>query len=182
MLFDAPHAISDIQFSSQPSAIAAQYERNQIQSLMLAAAKNRGASRAEINTALEWVDEFQAMPADWDGYGALAISGQTVSNAHAALEKLLVVAPVPDITPNPNGTISLEWESRYGVAHLEIGKTRFSLYIKPTVGKTTWVDGQVDQIRLDIGTHIVAILYPAHNSAETITTFQFTVGHARIAY
>src|SRR5262249_46266244 len=51
---------------------------------------------------------------NWDGYGALPIQHNTALNAHLALNTLLLDAPVPDITPNTNGTVSFEWETQFG--------------------------------------------------------------------
>lgn len=140
------------------------------------------AMPAELRTALISIDEIIAMPADWDGYGALPINARTASNAKNALKLLLAVTPTPDITPNTNGTISLEWESSQGVAHLEIGATRFSLFIKPTSGRTSFADGLADSMTQELGLLISAVLYQSFQNASTMTGVIFAAADARIAY
>jgi hypothetical protein len=75
------------------------------------------------------IDEFESLLGNWDGYDALPINQNTAFNARSALPGLLAAAPVPDITPNPNGTLSFEWEIPTGSAHLEIGQSRISFYL-----------------------------------------------------
>jgi hypothetical protein len=77
------------------------------------------------------VDEFSTMPRGWDGYGAEAIGAVTGGHTKNALSIFSVQLPMPDIIPNSNGTLSLEWETKAGAAHLEIGRTKCSLYIRP---------------------------------------------------
>jgi hypothetical protein len=96
-----------------------------------------------------------ALPENWDGYGALHISAETIHNARRALN-VLAHAPLPEITPNPNGTISFEWETESSEAHLEIGKTRYSFYAK-TMDHGVWLqNGNIGA--LDEQERIVRIL------------------------
>lgn len=181
MLFDIADATTPIHYSLHPSAFVTQYDQTPPSPFVVFGSKNRGALRAELESALELVKEFQSMPANWDGYGALVINGDTARNARTALSRLLVLVPAPEITPNPNGTVSFEWETHYGLAHLEIGMTRFSLYIKSEASHTIHLDGRADQIDSDLGYRIAARLYPSLNNAETITKLCFTADHARTA-
>ena len=178
MFVDLPHATADIQFALARPAYVIPYKQEPDYSFPPAA---HHSLSIELANALESVEEFAAMPANWDGYGALEILEQTASNTKSALERLMVVAPAPDITPNPNGTISLEWETHEGFAHIEIGMTRYSGFVKPKVGDSHRFDGQADSITLDLGSSIAAILYPARNSAETITRIQFAGRQLRVA-
>lgn len=114
--------------------------------------------------AISEVKELAALPEDWDGYGAPRISTETAKNTVGALKVLLAKAPAPDIMPNPNGTLSLEWESLKGVADLEIGRTRFSFYIKPSVGVPILKDGLADNIDRDIGELIGSVLFSEQSS------------------
>jgi len=84
----------------------------------------------ERMVAREKIEQLARMPENWDGYGALPIRPETAQNALDALKMLPDEIPMPDIVPNSNGTISFEWESPSGIGHLEIGRTRFSFYIK----------------------------------------------------
>ena len=97
---------------------------------------------------------------DWDGYGAARIQNQTVTNAQIAADLVLRTAPMPDITPNPNGTISMEWESKMGVAYLEIGKTQYSCYVSRQAKEPLLYDGAAGQIGTHLGTAISVALFP----------------------
>ena len=136
----------------------------------------RGEVRwSEISDSTRKISELASMDENWDGYGALRISPETTSNTLSCLDNLLRVAPVPDITPNPNGTISLEWETERGVAHLEIGKTRFSFYLKLRSGKPILADGLAKHIPEYVGGIVSSFLFPVQNAAGTMT--KITVGY-----
>src|SRR5262245_17389350 len=89
----------------------------------------------EHEQAVATLMEFQDLAPNWDGYGALPVGRETISNGREALSLLLRHISLPDVTPNPNGTIGFEWFSSHGEAHLEIGKTRFSFFAKPREGQ-----------------------------------------------
>src|SRR5262245_20964910 len=86
---------------------------------------------SELDAAESTLRDFATLGPDWDGDGALSINPTVISNATAIARALGSAFPMPDINPNPNGTISFEWESGSGIAHLEMGKTRFSFYARP---------------------------------------------------
>jgi hypothetical protein len=161
MVFDLPHSIADIQFFYPLTAVGAEYDRGPPPSLFDCwISAPHGAMRAEIKAAKDKVEDFSAMPENWDGYGAIKISLETIKNARLALEDILRYAPVPDITPNPNGTVSFEWETTKGIGHIEIGRTKFSFYIKPFSGRPMLADGYVDQITDDFGKWVGIWLFP----------------------
>ena len=137
-------------------------------------------SQGELMNAQHHIEKLAAMPADWDGYDALPISRETKLNALRALEILARSAPVPDIVPNSNGTLSFEWETAAGYGHLEIGQTRFSFYLKPNgVGSTsTLMDGQAADVPADIGAYVTAVLFPERWLANTVTSIVFSGRHA----
>jgi len=123
------------------------------------------------------VEELCAMGADWDGYGALPISAATKYNSLASLRGLLVTAPTPDITPNPNGTLSFEWEASRGTAHLEVGQTRLSFYLNPTVGEPIFIDASTDDVLLiaiNIGILVSANLFPLQHGTTSLTHVSLT--------
>lgn len=180
MSFDLPHQATDIQFFNPPPALMARYQQRPPQSND-ATQSQHGALWAEIPIARAKVTELANMPEDWDGYGAIRISQETQQNALKALDVLLRNTPVPDITPNPNGTISFEWESSQGVGHLEIGKTKFSFYVKPRSGNPTLADGLAEQIGSDIGALVTSLLYPVQHVANTMTKI-IVPGYVRLAY
>jgi hypothetical protein len=96
--------------------------------------------------ALNAVLSMASLEDDWDGYGAAAIPPDIIRMAYAIISSLQDYVPAPEISPNPNGTISLEWENERGRAHLEIGRTRYSLYFKREGLATLYNDGAVAQI------------------------------------
>lgn len=185
MTADLPHSAIQSLFASQPPALIARYYERPVQTLSYFvgdALQYRGAMRAELPVAEAKIDEIAVMPDNWDGYGAIRIGPETTRNAKSALNKLHRFAPIPDITPNPNGTISLEWESAEGFGHLEIGRTKFSFYIKPRSGQPVLADGYADQIDADIGRWVSDMLFPLQHGAETITKISFTGNVLRPTY
>lgn len=126
---------------------------------------------AERTIALQTVDRFRMMAEGWDGYGAVQIHAVTCKNCSQFLNSLPDNYPFPELTPNSNGTISMEWESQHGSASLEIGKTRYSFYVKQHSGDSQVLrDGDARAIENDIAKIIVAILYPPLHYAPSITT------------
>jgi hypothetical protein len=51
---------------------------------------------------------------NWDGYSARPISQETVSTVQAFLGKLPGWVPSPDVVPEPDGEIAMEWTSPAG--------------------------------------------------------------------
>jgi hypothetical protein len=137
--------------------------------------------RVEALAAETELSKFEALPTNWDGYGADRIDPETVKNARSAL-KGLRQAPAPELTPNPNGTISLEWESPSGLAHLEVGKTRYSFYVKPIGGDASVFDGDARNVPNDLGAVITAVLFPSVRSVTAITNLIYTAGHERAGF
>jgi hypothetical protein len=129
----------------------------------------------ERRVAREKIEEFARLPENWDGYRAIRIRTETKQNAIGALEMLDDKVPMPDIIPNPNGMLSFEWESQAGIGHLEIGRTRFSFYIKPRyVGHPVLRDWQVGEPRPDIGQLVISHLYHTEPHIRIITGGGFT--------
>jgi hypothetical protein len=118
------------------------------------------------------IEELSRLQDNWDGYGAVPISEYTKYHSMAALRGILGSAPHPDITPNPNGTLSFEWETQRGVAHLEVGQTKMSFYIKPLVGEPIFIDANTSDMLLTsitIGVFVSAYLFPLQHRTTSIT-------------
>jgi hypothetical protein len=143
----------DLQFTAIPQAVARVSWPNPCRLLRL-------QSFAEREFVRQSVDEMAYTESNWDGYGALPISGETKRNVLAALSALASGAPPPTVIPNPNGTMSFEWETEHGIGHLEIGKTRYSFYVKPSSGRAILADGDADNIGSHLGNFVEGILYP----------------------
>lgn len=58
--------------------------------------------------------ELRALPADWDSYGAVPLSSNTLRRAELLIsdleEQTKALSPV-EISPNPDGGVELEWSS-----------------------------------------------------------------------
>lgn len=95
----------------------------QRRNLEVSLAKMEAASRAE---AIQQILEIEKLEANWDGYGAEPVCHACVTNAKAIIDSLPLYADLPDVFPNPNGTITLEWESASGTLSIEIGENGMS--------------------------------------------------------
>ena len=137
-------------------------------------------SRVEEVTALQTIDELGKRGADWDGYGALPIDKLTMANSSEALVRLMRSgARAPDIAPNPNGTISFEWMTVHGSAHLEVGMTRYSFFLQAAGARPFVTDGPAGRVPTELGTAIAAIVFPAVRSVAAVHRLIYTAGHDR---
>jgi hypothetical protein len=182
MSIDLPHNATDVQFFNSPPALVSRYQhRPPPVHTLFGSAQPHAAMWSEVSVATSKIREFGSMPENWDGYGAIRISSETQQNAIKAIEMLLASAPAPDIVPNPNGTISFEWETGQGIGHFEVGKTKFSFYVKPRSGSPALADGLANQVGSDIGALVASLLYPVQHMANTMTALSI-VGHVRSTY
>lgn len=96
------------------------------------------------------IKKFGDLPDDWDGFKAAAISPEAVNHALSAITILRGHAKpidvVPDISPETNGTISMQWESSGGHAHLEIGRTRYAGFLRTPGSQTAYFDGPAEDL------------------------------------
>ena len=137
-------------------------------------------SRVEEVTALQMIDELGKLGADWDGYGGLPIDKLTIANSSEALVRLMRSgARGPDIAPNPNGTISFEWMTVHGSAHLEVGMTRYSFFLQAASARPFVTDGPAGHVPTELGTAIAAIVFPPVRSVAAIHRLIYTAGHDR---
>jgi hypothetical protein len=151
-----PYRLSHVQSTVTASCVSVDFTWN------VDLPQERASARGKI-------EEFAGMPENWDGYGALPVRPETAQNALDALRKLPDEIPMPDITPNPNGTISFEWESPSGVGHLELGRTRFSFYIKARqLGQPVLRDWRIGEPAPNIGQLVKTHLYPTAQRAKII--------------
>src|SRR5262245_41259584 len=97
--------------------------------------------RQLLNKQFERLRELRE---DWDGYGAAQPSAYSLSNAAAVAESALArghFATLPEVSPNPNGTVSLEWEYDGNEAYLEIGNSRVAGYLKMRGSSAIYLQG-----------------------------------------
>ncbi len=74
------------------------------------------------------LDRFRNLGDGWLGPGTKQIPNETVDRVISIANALGGVdgLPNPEVTPNGNGTISLEWEVPSGEVYVEFGRTRVS--------------------------------------------------------
>lgn len=147
MPLDLLHAASTIAFAHPVPAIMQRYEEKPATPWFASFAESFeiAPSAAELT-----IDKLGGMLSNWDGYGALPLTAETLQNAKATLRFVQMASPTPDITPNPNGTISFEWESERGSAHLEVGKTKMSFYIAGLFGEPIFLQSDTGNLS-DVG-------------------------------
>lgn len=130
---------------------------------------------------LQKITELQA---NWDGYGGLPIHSDTAVNAKAALEVFQLANITPEITPNSNGTISFEWASSKGRAHVEVGKIRFVGILRPKgnadipVGWSAAPNRSFHEAIEVVCNALISSLFPAEIPPMSTYTF---AAHARSA-
>lgn len=81
---------------------------------------------------IENILSFKSLENSWDGYGALPLSIKCAKNAISLLDSfdMSILSKVSDIHPNPNGTITFEWENKdQEIVSLEIGKDTFTYFV-----------------------------------------------------
>lgn len=79
--------------------------------------------------AQEEIRTFANFQDDWDGYGAVRPVAECLNHAMEIIRsKNINLDYLTDIYPNPNGTISLEWEQNDNEIGLEVGSHEFSYF------------------------------------------------------
>lgn len=115
--------------------------------------------------------EMRLLGDDWDGYGGAAIGAEVIGASREYFAMLVTNLPAPDIQPNPNGTISFEWNAARGTAQLEIGSSKLSLYIKPQIGDPIFVTSLSScPVVADIGRLIRSSLFARQHTEMTVAT------------
>jgi hypothetical protein len=70
---------------------------------------------AKFSALVELEDVFQACASEnWDGEGAEPISREAYWEASRIIRLLPISFPIPEIVPEPNGQIGLEWSTGRG--------------------------------------------------------------------
>lgn len=111
---------------------------------------NDGDTRfISIKDHYEWlknkVRSFVELEDNWDGYEAGPTLPEVAENAEILINCLNAdfIERVFDVYPNPHGTMSIEWQNDNGEKlSLEIGKTKYSYFVKYNNKNPKLVDGQ----------------------------------------
>jgi hypothetical protein len=147
-----------------------------------ARAWSRDLVQSELLHAGRTLAELASLAENWDGYGAARLEQATVANARAVIEALVPNVPAPEIVPNPNGTITLSWESAAGEAHLEIGLTRFGFFAK-SAGQKSKAQGKLGELYKASGalsSFLWETLYPGARRTPALTLIVFSIGKQEI--
>lgn len=97
--------------------------------------KINSASKRKITkqSLLLEILSFKSLNENWDGYGAYPLEVESATKSILLMEKIgeNVFCSVDNFYPNPNGTISFEWENNEGeLISLEVGNETFSYYVE----------------------------------------------------
>jgi len=135
-----------------------------------------GARLAATDEIIGEIRSFRTFGEDWDGYGAAPFRPETISNAFRAFELLMqFYAPLPYVVPNTNGTVGFEWETAQGEAYLEIGRTRFSFYIKSKSQAPIFSDGEVEKLNgRSLATLIKSGLFDSDHFTKPVTAISIS--------
>src|SRR5690349_20554665 len=72
--------------------------------------------RIYMSYPYEWIQNeilsFQFLEENWDGYGGIPVDQHIVDNAQQFICMVndTLIDKISDVFPNPNGTITLEWQ------------------------------------------------------------------------
>ncbi len=100
------------------------------------------------------LDDIAALQDNWDGYGASSVPSSIIESCRALLPLLRAGY---EIAPVPNGVVAVEWETEAGRACLEVGLTRYSMYIKRDAGYTMTSSGPVDHLKVALSRYMVQL-------------------------
>ena len=73
----------------------------------------------------------------WDGHGADPITPSCLTKVSTVLAALPAGTPCPEVVPNPNGTLTLDWQAGGYSLSLECGATRYSAVWESATGVET---------------------------------------------
>jgi hypothetical protein len=174
MLGKARHAITLIVIPQLACHVPYSYEPPQVSWLVGSTTPLTPCVQTmQRQVALGIIEDFSKFEKDWDGYGALPIHEAVVKIAGQFINSLPDHLPCPDLTPDTNGTLSMDWETRAGIAHLEIGKTRYSLYIRLHRESAVLRDGKSAALAIDVANLIGALLYPPRHPNAPVTRISY---------
>ena len=123
------------------------------------------------------IEEFRDLDYNWDHEGAFPIDGTAIAGALSALDVLARVAPAPEVVPNVNGTVSFEWETDCGYAHMEFGRNGYAFVIKGQYGRPLGLDARPVNVQeiAQLGRRIRSRLFDILPSAPAVPGWAFNV-------
>jgi hypothetical protein len=131
-----PYAALDI-YSQQGSAVSLEaVSVGHAASMQVRAAESSVALFGGLTAAISRLRELadDCAHEDWDGAGAIALEPAAVANAERFLRALPVGIPMPECSPEPDGSVSLDWaESRYRLFSVSMSSSNRLAF--------AWLDG-----------------------------------------
>jgi hypothetical protein len=110
-------------------------------------ASSRGAADRDLRVAFEQarasLAEMSKWEENWDGEGASAFAPEAIKNAHLVLNVSEGVLPAPEVSPNPNGTITFEWFVGARSAYWEVGRTTWGWFVQENGSTMMRAQGQI---------------------------------------
>ena len=97
------------------------------------------------NHMQEKLSEFVDLGENWDGYGGIPLLKEVSNVASQFITSLnsVYIDQITDIFPNPNGTVSIEWENKkQEKISLEIGQRNYSYFINYNNKEPKFVNGE----------------------------------------
>lgn len=122
--------------------------------------------------ALSQVREYGGMPEGWDGDGARQISSEAVKATEAVLTAFSWQLPAPEVSPNANGTLSLEWETSAGSANIEIGKSKYAGYVSPFGQSPIYFGSDNTEMGSGIGATLYGLLFGILEESKAFTPIE----------
>ncbi|MCP4695421.1 MAG: hypothetical protein GY862_01030 [Gammaproteobacteria bacterium] len=98
-------------------------------------------NKVDRKAILAHLEDISKLPENWDSLGANNISDICIKNTRKIILGLYHSIASPEIYPNPNGTITLDWEADEQLLSIEIGDTRYSSYWE--IGDDTKMDAGI---------------------------------------
>ncbi len=177
-----PHVMSLMNYSGEPSTpchFTLSYYKLSLQPRACRARLAVGPSvhrDAEYQGLLAHVKSLKELSENWDSYGAKAISEKVASHTLFIISLInnqqFHRLPLPEVSPETNGTISMSWESSKGEAYLEIGQTRYAGYIQCVPGqKPSLIDFRISEDSTPIFKVFEDILQQLYSPSNVVSPF-----------
>lgn len=115
--------------------------------------ERRKSLNEDYPRVVQELEMIRQLPPNWDSYGGIPPSGETVEHAYSVLGELKTAVevkgmrlPEPDVSPGAKGTIQFEWdlgqkafELSFQVVHR---KPRYEYLLCPEDDDNTWEEGE----------------------------------------
>lgn len=121
-------------YNLDPSIKKVSFEKSQQLSQQITDYSNNLIDKtyADKGMFIESILSYKSLENSWDGYGALPLGVKCAKNTLTLIDSFdsFILNKISDMYPNPNGTISIEWENKDSeIISLEIGKDTFTYYV-----------------------------------------------------